>query len=82
MCLDRSFAVPVEPVQKLDVVVTDRHFIPPVQQPTGVTSQKQSSGAASQMEVKKATQPVETLGAVTATQSVEAPGAASDYQPG
>ena len=36
----RSFQVPVEPVQKSDVVVTDRPFIPPVQQPTGVTGQK------------------------------------------
>ena len=90
MFLARSFQVLVEPVQKSDVVVTDRPFIPPVQQPTGVTCQKQSSGAASQREVKKATQSVEAPTAVAATQTVyaasavlatwpvEAPGATSE----
>ena len=58
--------------------MTDRPFIPPVQQPTGVTRQKQSSGAAGQSEVKKATQPVEAPIALTATQPVEAPGASSE----
>ena len=56
MFLARSFTVPVEPVQKADVVVTDRPFISPVQQTTGLTSQKQTAGAAGQMEMKKATQ--------------------------
>ena len=46
MFLARSFQVLVEPVKKSDVVVTDRRFIPPTQQPAGVTGQKQSSGAA------------------------------------
>ena len=63
MFLARSFAV--EPVQKSDVVVTDRPFIPIVQQPTCFTGQKQSSGAVSQREVKKATHPVEAPGAVS-----------------
>ena len=34
--LAKSFQVPVELVKKSDVVVTDRPFIPPVQQATGV----------------------------------------------
>ena len=92
MFLARSFQVPLEPVQKSDVV-SDRPFIPPVQQSTGFTGQKQSSSAASQREVKKATQPVEAPsaltatrpteapGAVVATQPVEAPGASSEIQP-
>ena len=75
MFLARSFQVPVELVKKSDVVVTERPFIPPTQQPTGVACQKQSSGAASQREVKKATQPVDAPGAVTVTQPVEVPGA-------
>ena len=57
MFLAISFQVPVEPVQKADVVVTDRPVIPPVQQPTSVTGQNQSSGTASQREVKKASHP-------------------------
>ena len=64
MFLARSFAEPLEPVQKSDGVVTDRPFVQPVQQPTGFTSQKQSSSAASKMEMKKATQPVEATIAV------------------
>ena len=71
MFLARSFAVPVEPVQNGDVVVTDRPFIPPVQQTTCVTGQRQTTFATSQMEMKKATQPVEAPGAATATQPVE-----------
>ena len=78
MFLARSFQVPVEPVEKSDVVVTDRPFIPPVQQPTSVTSQKQSSGAAGQREVKKSTQPVEAPSALIATQPVEAPGTSTE----
>ena len=46
-----------------------------MQQPASITGQKQSSGAASQREVKKVTQPVEAPGVVTATKPVEAPGA-------
>ena len=41
--LAKSFQVPVEPVKKSDVVVTDRPFIPPVQQATSVTGEKQST---------------------------------------
>ena len=77
MFLAKSFQVPVEPVKNSDVVVTDRPFIPPTQQPTGVTGEKQPSGAASKRYVKKATQPVEVPGAVLATRPVEAPGAAT-----
>ena len=64
----------MEQVQKSDVVVTDRPFIPPVQQATGVTGEKQSNSA--EMEVERATQPVQVPGAVLATRPVEAPGAA------
>ena len=60
--LAKSFQVPVEPVKKSDVVVTDRPFIPPVQQATGVTSEKQSTGA--ETDVERATQPVQVPGAV------------------
>ena len=73
MFLSKSFQVLVEMVKNSDVVVTDRPFIPTKQQPTGVTGLKQSFGAASQREVKKATQPVEVPGAVLATRPVEAP---------
>ena len=66
----------MEPVETSDVVVTDWPFIPPKQQPTGVTGLKQSSGAASQREVQKATQHVEVLDAVLATLPIEAPSAA------
>ena len=72
--LAKSFQVPVEPVKKSDVVVTDMPFIPPVQQITGVTGEKQSTGA--EMEVERATQPGQVPGAVLATRPVEAPGAA------
>ena len=72
--LAKSFQVPVEPVKKSDVVVTDRPFIPPVQQATGVTGEKQSTGA--ETDVERATQPVQVPGAVLATWSVEVPGAA------
>ena len=58
MFLARRFQVSVDPVQKSDAVVTDKPFIPPVQQSTGFTGQRQSSGAATRSEVKKATQPV------------------------
>ena len=66
--------LPVEPIKKSDVVVTDRPFIPPVQQATGVNGEKQSTGA--EMDVERATQPVQVPDAVLATRPVEAPGAA------
>ena len=72
--LAKSFQVLVEPVKKSDVVVTDRPFIPPVQQATGVTGEKQSTGGVT--DVERATQPVQVPGAVLATRPVEAPGAA------
>ena len=72
--LAKSFQVPVEPVKMSDVVVTDRPFIPPTQQSTGVTGEKQSTSA--EKEVDRATQPVQVPGAVLATRPVEAPGAA------
>ena len=72
--LAKSFQVPVEPVKKAEVVVTDRPFIPPIQ--PGATGEKQPSGAAGSSDVDKATQPVEVPGAVLATRPVEAPGAA------
>ena len=59
MFLARSFQVLVEPVQKSDVVVSDRPFIPPEQQSTGCTGQKLSSVAASKRDLEKPTQPVE-----------------------
>ena len=59
-------------------MVTDRPFIPLVQQTTGVTGQRQPN---SQMEMKKETQPVEAPGAATATQPVEAPSAVIATQP-
>ena len=61
-------------------MVSDRPFIAPVQQTTGVTSQKQSTSAPGQMEIKKATQPVEAPSSVSATQPVEAPGASTEVQ--
>ena len=72
--LAKCFQVPVELVKKSDVVVTDRPFIPPVQQATSVASEKQSTGA--EMDVERATQPVQVSGTVLATRPVEAPGAA------
>ena len=72
--LAKSFQVPVEPVKKSEVVVTDRPFIPPTE--TGATGEKQPSGAASSSDVDKATRPVEVPGAVLATRPVEAPSAA------
>ena len=64
MFLAKSFSVPVEPVQKGDVVVTDSPFIPPVQPVTSITGQMQPSG---ERERQKATQPVEAPGAVEAS---------------
>ena len=81
MFLARSFSVPVEPVQKQDVVVSDRPFIPPVQQTTGVTGQKQYTNASGQMEIQKATQTVEAVSAVRATRpKFEAPGTSTEVQ--
>ena len=45
----QSFQVP-EPVKKSDVVVTDRPFIPPTQQSTGVTGEKQSTSAEKEVD--------------------------------
>ena len=61
MFLAKSFTVPVELVQKKDVV-TERPFIPSLQKTAGATSQMQ-----------KATQPVEAPSTPIATQPVEAP---------
>ena len=66
MFLAKNFQNLVELVKNSDVVVTDRPFIPPTQQSTGVTAEKQPSGAASKRDVKKATQPVEVSCAVLA----------------
>ena len=76
--LAKSFTVPVEPVQSSDVVVNDRPFVPPLQQPTGSTGQKKPTGQVQhtgEKERKKATQPVKAPGAPTATQPVQVPGA-------
>ena len=64
MFLARSFSVPVEPVQKQDVVVSDRPFIPPVQQ---ITSQKASSSATGHLEMKKSVKSESTCLAPRAT---------------
>ena len=83
--LAKSFTVPIEPVQKSVVTVTGRPFIPPVQQPTGATGQKQPT---SEKETQIVTQPVEApaavdvSGPVIATQPVEAPGAGEMTQTG
>ena len=61
--LAKNFQVLVEPVKKSEVVITDRPFIPPAEQSTGATGQKQSSCAASKRDVDKATRPVEAPGA-------------------
>ena len=74
--LAKSFQVPVEPVKGTEVVVSDRPFIPPSDQSTSVTGEKQPSGAASRKDVVTASRPVKVPGAVLATQPVEAPGAA------
>ena len=94
--LDKSFTVPVEPVQSSDMVATDRPFIPPVQRAPGTTTQKQPTGPVqhtSQKEGKKATQPfeatsalpgsqqIEVSGDVSATRPVEAPGAGIEILP-
>ena len=76
MFFAKSFQVPVEPVKNSDVVVTDRPFIPPTEQSTGVTGVKQPSSAASKRDVKTATQPVEVPGAVLPARPVDSPGAA------
>ena len=78
--LARSFSVPVELVQKSDVMVTDRPFIPSVQQTTNVTGHKANTSATGHLEVKKATQPVEAPGTLTATWPVEAPSAFAEVQ--
>ena len=52
MFLARNFQVPVELVQKSEVVVTDRPFIPPVKQPTAVLAPwpVETPGASSEMQ--------------------------------
>ena len=86
--LSKSSTVPVEPVKNSDVTVTERPFVPPTPASTSV-SQHKSTG---QKKGKKATQPVETSGAlpgsqlmsqevVSATQPVEAPGADTENLP-
>ena len=70
MFLSKSFTVLIEPVQKTDVVVTERPFITPAQKTTGAICQ-----------MKKVTQPVETPDASTATQPVEASGDLTSTQP-
>ena len=74
--LAKTFHVPVELVQQSNMVVSDKPFIPPEQQPSG---QPSTSGATGQM--KKATQPSEVPGALTATRPVEASGATEKVQP-
>ena len=59
--LAKSFKVLDEPVQKSDVVVTGRPFIPPLQKITHSTDQI------------KATQSIEAPSASSATQPVESP---------
>ena len=50
-----------------EVIVTDRPFIPPPQQPTGSTGESESSSAASKRGIDQATRPVEAPGAATMT---------------
>ena len=88
--LAKSFSVPVEPVKKSDVPVTDRPFIPPTAAST--TSQQQNKKATGHKKTKKASQPPEVSGAlpggqlvspedVSATQPVEAPGTDTETPP-
>ena len=63
------------------MVVSDRPFIPPVQQTTSTTGQKASSSSTGHLEVKKATQPVEAPCAVIVTWPVEVHGASAEVQP-
>ena len=77
MFLSKSFQLPVEPVKKSDVPLSDRPFIPPTQQSS---DEKQSTSDV--RDVNTATQPVEVPGAegsgsMLATRPVEA----SDSQP-
>ena len=81
MFLATSFAVPVELLQRSDVVVTDRPFIPPVQQTAGVTGQKKATKPVEAASASTFTQPVEVPGILIATQPVEAPGAATEMKP-
>ena len=88
--LAKSFSVPVEPVQKSDVPVTDRPFIPPTAAPT--TSQQQKKSSTGHKKTKKASQATEVSGVlpsgqlvipedVSATQPVEAPGTDTETLP-
>ena len=87
--LAKSFSVPVEPVKKSEVPVTDRPFIPPTAAATSTQQQKKSTG---QKKAKKTSQPPEVSGVlpgsqlmspdeVSATQPVEAPGTDTENLP-
>ena len=87
--LAKSFSVPVEPVNKTDVPVTDRPFIPPTAASTSIQQQKKSTG---HKKTKKVSQPPEVSGVlpgsqlmnpedVSATQPVEAPGTDTENLP-
>ena len=93
MILPKSFAVPVEPVQKpTEVVTSDKPFFDPAagtsQMYAGVVTQPSEvivTGASSVQATRDlaasmtATQPVEAAGTMRlATQPVEAPGATSE----
>ena len=86
--LAKSFSVPVEPVKKTDVPVTDRPFIPPTAASTSMQQQKKSTG---HKKTTKSSQP-EVSGVlpgsqrvtpedVSATQPVEAPGTDTENLP-
>ena len=81
MFLAKSFTVPVEPVQKSDVVVTDRPFIPPVQKTPGAIGQMKATQPVDGPGPCTATRPVEAPCALIATQLVETPGATTVMQP-
>ena len=78
MFFARSFAVPVELVQKGEVVVADRTF---TKQTTDTNHQKQLTGATGQKEMQTATQPVEAAGTAEVTQPVRLPVLPLRYNP-
>ena len=76
--LSKTFQLPVEPVQRSNVVVSEKPFLPPAQQST---SQKPDAGVSGKKK-KAATQPVEAPGVKKiATQPAEAPGAGAEIHP-
>ena len=82
MFLAKSFTVLVESVKKTDVAVTERPFIPPVQQTTGTSGQmKKAIQPVEAHSASTATQPIKARSALTATQPVEAPGATTVVKP-